>query len=119
MVEIPNTRLINLVDQPATIKYSQFGQAQAPLNTPTTGGILNITQFRRVHICVGTTKATSIQVAMGKISNATQSEHRLIVQPPNSRIHSLEVVGPEMVLWFMGGPPNSQEQVPLWVYLSA
>jgi hypothetical protein len=116
MAEIPNTRLINLVDQPATIRYSQFGQAQAPL---TAGNILDISQFRRVHICVGTTRATSIQLSMGKISNATQSETRLIVQPPNSRIHTLEVVGPEMVLWFMGGPPNSQEQVPLWVYLSS
>src|SRR5215212_8178598 len=118
MAEIPNTRLINLVDQPATIKYSQFGEARAPLNTPTTGGILDVSQFRKVHICVGTTKATSFEVSMGKISNATQAERRLVVQPPNNKIHTLEVVGPELVLSFMGGPPNSQEQVRLWVYLS-
>jgi hypothetical protein len=48
--EIPHTRLINFVDQPATIKYSQFGQGQVQLNAPT-GGILDVSQFRRVHIC--------------------------------------------------------------------
>jgi hypothetical protein len=114
--EIPHTRLINFVDQPATIKYSQFGQAQVQLNAPT-GGILDVSQFRRVHICVGSTTATSIQVSMGKISNATLSETRLIVQPPNHNIHALEVVGPEMTLFLMGGAPNTQEQVQLWVYL--
>ena len=118
MDEIPHTRLINFVDQPATITYSQFGQAQVQLD-PQTGGILDVHQFRRANICVGSTNATSFQVFMGKISNATLSEIRHIVQPPNHKIHTLEVVGPEMTLWFMGGAPNTQEQVQLWVYLSS
>jgi hypothetical protein len=116
--EIPHTRLINFVDQPTTIKYSQFGQGQVQLD-PQTGGILDIRQFRKVSIRVGSTHATSFQVFMGKISNATLSEIRLIVQPPDQKIHTLEVVGPEMTLFLMGGPPNSQEQVQLWVYLTS
>jgi hypothetical protein len=119
--EIPHTRLINFVDQPATIKYSQFGEAEVQLNAPTggTGGILDIRKFRKVHICVGSTKAASFQVFMGKISGPTLSEIRLVVQPPDHKVHTLEVVGPEMTLWFMGGTPNTQEQVQLWVYLSS
>jgi hypothetical protein len=116
--EIPHTRLINFVDQRATINYSQFGEAQVQLNAPT-GGILDIRRFRRVNIRVGSTKATSFQVFMGKISIATLSEIRLVVQPPDQRIHTLEVVGPEMTLFLMGGPPNTQERVQLWVYLSS
>jgi hypothetical protein len=96
-IEIPHTRLINFVDQPATIKYSQFGEAQVQLDSQT-GGILDIRQFRRVHICVDSTNASSFQVFMGKISGTTLSEIRLIVQPPDHKIHTLEVVGPEMVL---------------------
>ena len=118
MAEIPNTRLINFADQPVTIRYNQFGQAQVQLNAPT-GGILDVSQFRRANICVGSTNATSFQVFMGKISNATLSEIRLIVQPPDRKIHTLEVVGPEMTLFLMGGAPNSQENVQLWVYLSS
>jgi hypothetical protein len=116
--EIPHTRLINFVDQPATIRYSQFGQGQVQLDPPT-GGILDIRQFRKASIRVGSTRATSFQVFMGKISNATLSEIRLIVQPPDQKIHTLEVVGPEMTLFLMGGAPNSQEQVQLWVYLTS
>jgi hypothetical protein len=118
MAEIPQTRLINFVDQPATINYSQFGQGQVQLNAPT-GGILDIREFRRANIRVGSTRATSFQVSMGKISGATLSEVRLVVQPPNQRTHTLEVVGPEMTLSLIGGPPNTQERVRLWVYLSS
>jgi len=117
--EIPHTRLINFVDQPATINYSQSGEAPLQqLNVPT-GGVLDVRRFRKVHICVGSTKATSIQVGMGKLSNATLAQIRLLVQPPDSKIHTLEVVGPEMNLWLKGGTPNTQEQVQLWVYLSS
>jgi hypothetical protein len=116
--EIPHTRLINFVDQPATVKYSQFGEAQVQLNAPT-GGILDVRQFRKVHILVGSTKSTSFQVFMGKISDATLSDTRLVVQPPDHKIHTLEVVGPEMTLFLMGGAPSRQEQVQLWVYLTS
>jgi hypothetical protein len=116
--EIPHTRLINFVDQPTTINYSQVGEAQVQLD-PQTGGTLDIRQFRRVHIRVDSTRATSIEVDMGKISNTTLAERRLVVQPPDQKTHTLEVVGPEMVLWLRGGPPNTQEQVKLWVYLSS
>jgi hypothetical protein len=116
--EIPHTRLINFVDQPTTIRYSQFGQGQVQLD-PQTGGILDIHEFRKVHLRVGSTRATSFQVSMGKISNRTLSEIRLTVQPPDQKTHTLEVVGPEMTLSLMGGAPNTQEQVQIWVYLTS
>ncbi len=47
--EIPHTRVINFVDQPTTINYSQFGEGQVQLD-PQTGGILDIRQFRRANI---------------------------------------------------------------------
>jgi len=117
--EIPHTRLINFVDRPTKIKYGQFGQAQVQLADPPTPEILNISEFRKASICVGSTSATSFQVYMGKISNTILSELRLTVQQPDHNIHTLEVVGPEMTLWLIGGAPNSQEQVQLWVYLTS
>ena len=72
MVDIPNTRFINLVDNPAAITYSQFGEAQVPRD-PQTGGVLHLEAFRQVSFRIGSTKASSFNMFMGKISGPTLS----------------------------------------------
>jgi hypothetical protein len=54
-------------------------------------------------------------VNMGKISGKTLSQ--IFNFPMSKKIVTLDVVGPELVLWLTGGPPNSNEKVQLWVYL--
>ena len=114
MVDIPNTRFVNFVDTPAAITYSQFGEAQVNLD-PQTGGILPLEEFRQVSVRIGSTKALSFQVFMGKISGTTLSVRS--VGPIDDAIHTFDVVGPQMSLWLMGGAPRSKEKVQLWVYL--
>ncbi len=114
MSDIPNVRCINLVDTPAAIKYNAFGQAQVPLD-PSTMNIIDLSGFRQASIQVGTTKATSCQLYMGKGSGATLA-HAYDV-PLDGSIHTFEVVGPQMWVWLSGGPKSSQEKVQVWVYL--
>jgi hypothetical protein len=110
-----STRLINFVDTPASITFSQSGKAWVPLD-PQTSNIISTTGYRKVNIRIGTTSATSIMVNMGKISGPTLSQ--MFTQTMSQKIHTYDVVGPEMVLWLTGGPPNKTEKVQLWVYLS-
>ena len=116
MADVPNTRLFNFVDTPAAIHYSQFNEAQVPLD-PKTGNIIEVTQFRRVSILIGSTKATSFSLFMGKISGATLS--REFNLPIDEDIHIFDVIGPEIALFFKDGTPNSNENVQLWVYLTS
>ncbi len=116
MADIPNTRLINHVDTPATIHYSQHGQAQVPLD-PAVGSIIDVSQYRRVSVEIGQTHATSAALYMGKISGATLS--MLFAVPLDGKIHTFEIVGPQITLWLSGAAPNSQEQEQLWVYLTS
>jgi hypothetical protein len=114
MVDIPNTRFINLVDIPATIAYSQFGEAQVPLD-PQTGGVLQLEEYRQVSFRIGSTKAASFTMFMGKISGTTLSMR--YIGPIDDVIHTFDVVAPEMTLFLMGGAPRSRETVQLWLYL--
>ena len=114
MADIPNTRMFNFVDSPAVIHYSQFGEAQVPLD-PQTGSVIDITGFRRISVRIGSTKAKSSSVFIGKISGTTLSQE--FNQPIDNLTHTFEVIGPQMNLFLKGGPPNTQEKVQLWVYL--
>jgi len=116
MAEIPNTRFINFVDTPANIQYTQFGEGPVNLD-PQTGGIVNISEFRRVSIQIGSTNASAFDVFMGKIAGATLSVRHTL--PVDHNIHTFNIVGPEMTLLLKGGQPQSTEQVQLWVYLSS
>lgn len=116
MAETPNTRFINFVDTPASIKYSPSGEAQVPLD-PQTLGIIDVSGFRRASVLIGSTKASLSNVIMGKISGTTLSQFNS--QPIDNKIHTFDVVAPEMSLWLTGGPPNSKEKVQLWVYLTS
>lgn len=110
--DIPNTKLYNFVDTPAQITYSQFGEAQVPLDA---NPIVDVTGYRQVNVRIGQTKATSWSLYMGKISNATLSVENM--RSVDNAIHTFDVVGPEIVLFLRGGTPKSKEKVQLWVYL--
>jgi hypothetical protein len=113
--QLATTKLYNHVDTPASITYNASGQAQVVLD-PAIGSIISVAGYHRVSIRIGTTKATSFMLNMGKISNTTLS--RIITRSINQQIHTFDVVGPEMVLVLVGGPPNTTESVRLWVFLS-
>ena len=116
MADIPNTRFINFVDTPATIKYNQSGDARVNLD-PQTGGVIDLSGFRRANVLIGSTTASSFLVAIGKISGATLAQGNN--EPIDSKVHTYDVVGPQLTLSLMGGPPNTREKVQLWVYLSS
>jgi hypothetical protein len=80
-----------------------------------TGGIIDVTEFRRASVRVGSTSATSISVFIGKILGTTLAvEH---THPLDGKIHTHDIVGPELALWLKGGAPSSNEEVEVWVYL--
>lgn len=110
--DVPNAKLYDFVDTPATIIYSQFGEAQVPLDTDP---IVDVTGFRQVNVQIGQTKATSWSLYMGKISGATLSVEN--ARSVDNAIHTFDVVGPEIALFLKGGTPKSREKVELWVYL--
>ena len=110
--DIPNTKLYNFVDTPASLTYSQAGDAQVPLDA---NPIVDVTGYRQVNVRIGQTKASSFSLFMGKIGGATLSVENS--QPVDNAIHTFDVVGPEIALFLKGGRPKSHEKVELWVYL--
>ncbi len=109
------TRFLNCVDVPASVHYSQHGQAQVTLDQ-NLGPIINVAGFRRVSIRIGPTAAKAASIVFGKISNTTLAGE--LVLPLDHKIHTFDIIGPEMVLWLSGATPNSTENVQLWAYLS-
>jgi hypothetical protein len=114
MVEVPNTRLFNFVATPADIRYTQYGEAQVPLD-PKAGHIIDVSGFRKVSLKIGGTKAKTFSVFLGVILNGTLAQE--FSQTVDNAIHTFDLVGPEMSLWLKGGGPGSQEKVKLWVFL--
>jgi len=113
MPDLPNTRFINLVDAPAPIEYSKFGECVVPLDSG--DGIIDVTPFRRATILIGSSTASSCVLAVGKIHGATLA--MAYVFPLDNQAHTVEIIGPEMNLVLQGGPPLSKENVQVWVYL--
>lgn len=114
MADIPNTRFINFVDTPVTVAYTQAGSAHINLDSQV-AGVIDVTGFRTISIRIGTTKATSFDVIIGKVSGSTLAQ--AFSFPMDQKIHTVDVVGPQMTLWFKGGVANTQEKVQMWVYL--
>jgi hypothetical protein len=107
-----NPRFINHVDPPATVTYSQFGEAQVELGGQT---ILAVSGYRQVSVMVGSTQAATVSLVVGKIAGATLAmEHSW---PPDFTIHTFDVVAPEIAVWLKGGKPGATEQVQVWMYL--
>ncbi len=115
MTDIPNTEFLNFIDHPVTVEYSQHGSAMVPLNQG--NNPVDITGFRKVNIMIGTTTASSCTMYMGKISGVTLANSYDI--PLDHKIHTFNVVGPQMVLWLKGGKPMTSENVKIWIYLSS
>ena len=114
MADVPNTRMLNFVDNPAIVSYSAFGEAQVPLD-PSTGNVIDLTGFRTINVCIGAASATSFSVFIGKISGSTLSQE--FNRPNNHLIHTFDVTGPQMTVFLKGAPGGSREKVQLWVYL--
>ena len=114
--QMASTRFINFVDTPATVTYNQYGEAVVRLDAQG-GSSIDVSGFRKLSVRIGSTRATSFRIAMGKISNTTLAYPFDL--PRNQRINTFDVVGPEMSLWLRGGPPNTTETVQLWLYLSS
>jgi hypothetical protein len=114
--QLATNQLYNFVNTPVTVTYSASGQAQVSLST-TSGAIISIAGYRKVSMRLGATHATTLQVSMGKISGPTLSA-AVLNGPVDGRIHTFDVVGPELVLTLSGGPPNTTDHIQLWVYLS-
>ncbi len=113
--QLATTRLFNRVDQPVTVTYSASGEGRVVLDQAI-GSIVRVAGYRKLSILLGSTKATSVDLYFGKISNATLSQRTSI--PVDRKIHSFDVVGPEMLIVLVGGPPNTTESVQIWAFLS-
>jgi len=93
----------------------QFGQIQVT-------GILDVKAFKTVNLeminfpnplpnLIGA-------VHMGKISGATlaqEIDHFALAGPVV--IHTYPVIGPDLAVWIMGAPPNTDVDVQAWVFL--
>ncbi|KJV06735.1 hypothetical protein [Methylocucumis oryzae] len=115
--DISNTRLYNFVDIPAEINYSQFGEAGVQLDPRQAGHIISVRRFRKINILIGSTSAKSISIYLGKLSDATLAQE--FHHPIDGKIHTYDVIGPELAIVFKGGTPNSSEKVQMWVFLSS
>jgi hypothetical protein len=113
--QVLTTKLYNFVDTPLSVTFSSSGQAQLRINPP--AAIISITGYRKVSVQIGSTHATNLRVSIGKITNATLSQ-TIFNRPVDQNIHTLDVVGPELVIWLTGAPANSTEQIKVWVYLT-
>ena len=96
-------------------KSDQFGQIQMT-------GILNIKPFHKVNLEIinfpNPIQNLTVAVHMGKISGQTLSqeiEHFALGGPV--LIHTYDVIGPELAVWVMGAPPNTNVDIQAWVFL--
>jgi hypothetical protein len=114
IVEKPNTRFIYLrAAAGGQIQYDAGGQSQIILD-PTTGRFVDITGYRRVSVFVSTQHATGGVLTMGYISgNTAAQQFKLAI---DGTIKTFDVVGPEIAV-DLTGPPNTTDQIQLWVYL--
>jgi hypothetical protein len=100
-----------------TYVSDKFGQIQL---TP----ILDISSYRTVNmeIIAGTrheaTRGLRVQVYMGKINGTTLSEViDAFTIDMRVRIHSYDVIGPDLLVWLQGAPANTKVDVQAWVFL--
>jgi hypothetical protein len=116
LAQTTGTRFINFVDTPLTVTYSQYGMTMLLLDGAK--GPMNVSGFKKVTVGIGATKATSCKVSMGKITGTTVAKS--FDQPINAQNHvfTLDIIGPEMSVWLLGGPSNTTDKVQLWIYLT-
>jgi hypothetical protein len=85
-------------------------------------GILNIKPFDKVNLEIinfpNPIPNLTVAVNMGKISGSTLSqevEHFALGGP--TLIHSYDVIGPDLAVWVLGAPPNTDVDIQAWVFL--
>ncbi len=96
----------------------KFGQIEL---TP----ILDISSYDTVNleIIAGTRHQSKgslrVQVYMGKIQGTTLSQviDNYAIEISRTRIHSYDVIGPDLVVWIQGAPANTSVDVQAWVFL--
>ena len=106
MPDIPNVRLLNFVDTPASINFNASGEGRVQLEL--SNHIVDIREFRQVSVRVGSSEATAFEIYIGKISGPTLSTRHS--RPIDQGVHTFNIVGPEMVLALTGGPPETTER---------
>jgi hypothetical protein len=101
-----------------TYVSDKFGQIEL---TP----ILDISSYHTVNleIIAGTShqskRSLRVQVYMGKIQGTTLSQvtDNYAIEISRTRIHSYDVIGPDLVVWIQGAPANTSVDVQAWVFL--
>lgn len=112
--ELATAKFYNLTDTPASITYSASGSATIILDAAT-GGTVDLTGYRKICLEIGKAKATTFTVVIGKISNSTLAQQ--FVGTIDKKIHTYDVIGPQLTLRLTNGPPNTADTVQVWVYL--
>jgi hypothetical protein len=122
MVDIPHSRFINLVDPPASLTFDENGEASVVQLSPDTGGIIDVRGYRKMSLLVGQTQIPWFSVFFGAVVRAegkAATLGALVNGPANDlKIHTFDIVAPEMALSFTG-TPHTKEQVQLWVFLQS
>lgn len=113
--EKAGTKFVELTGQDAHITYNENGIYTVPLD-PETGWILDIKGYREVSIYISSQKSSQRTLHMGKISETQAAQ--IFPLHMDAHIHTFKVVGPEMGIQ-LNGPRDAQEQIKLWVYLTA
>jgi len=115
MKDMPNVRFISLVDPPAKLHYDENGEAM--VNLPGDQGNIDVGEFRRVSVLIGQTKAAATQAVLGTLNGRTLAG--VFTFPNDLQIKTLEVVGPQFGLQLVEGPPHTEEEVQIWVFLQS
>ena len=119
-IEIPKTLFIDHSSPVLTVAWPTIypGGLRVPLgaNGET---FLDVTQYRKANIFVGTTKAHSVIFYIGKWSPNTCAASFEWV--PDLKIHTFDIVGPQIAL-FLSSPfdkTTPAEKIELWLYLTS
>ena len=88
-------------------------------------GILDIEGYHTVNLEILAGYADQVPdlrvtVDMGKIKGSTLAEEvdRFTIAIPDIHIHTYSVIGPELVVWVLGAPPNTDVDIQAWVFLN-
>jgi hypothetical protein len=116
-IESANIKLYQFVDTPYHVAYSAHGEAGVELAGKGLGTTLRVDGFRQVSVEVADTAHThSFDLFMGKCSGTTLADRVAVNQPADGKVHTYNVVGPEIGL-MLKGDANTTDNVQLWVYL--
>jgi hypothetical protein len=88
-------------------------------------GILDIEGYHTVNLEILAGYADQVPdlrvtVDMGKITGSTLADEvdRFTIAIPDIHIHTYPVIGPELVVWVLGAPPNTDVDIQAWVFLN-